>query len=50
MGFARDVSSKVVFLYDGQIEEEAPPQELFSDPKSERTQKFLRSIIEAKRM
>jgi polar amino acid transport system ATP-binding protein len=50
MGFARDVSSKVVFLYDGQIEEEGPPTEIFSAPRSERTQQFLRSIIEAKRL
>jgi polar amino acid transport system ATP-binding protein len=50
MGFARDVASKVVFLYAGQIEEEGPPSELFSAPARERTRSFLRSIIEAKRM
>jgi len=50
MGFARDVASKVVFLYAGQIEEEGPPDRIFSDPHSERTRTFLRSIIEAKRM
>ena len=50
MGFARDVASKVVFLYSGQIEEEGPPDQLFRDPHSERTRSFLRSIIEAKRM
>ena len=50
MGFARDVASKVVFLYTGQIEEEGPPDQLFRDPRSERTRTFLRSIIEAKRM
>jgi polar amino acid transport system ATP-binding protein len=50
MGFARDVASKVVFLYAGQIEEEGPPDRIFSDPSSERTRSFLRSIIEAKRM
>jgi polar amino acid transport system ATP-binding protein len=50
MGFARDVASKVVFLYEGQIEEEAPPAQLFSNPSRERTRTFLRSIIEAKRM
>ena len=32
MGFARDVASKVVFLYAGQIEEEGPPDELFREP------------------
>jgi polar amino acid transport system ATP-binding protein len=50
MGFARDVASKVVFLYAGQIEEEGPPAALFSAPTRERTRSFLRSIIEAKRM
>jgi polar amino acid transport system ATP-binding protein len=50
MGFARDVASKVVFLFAGQIEEEGPPAELFSAPTRERTRSFLRSIIEAKRM
>jgi polar amino acid transport system ATP-binding protein len=50
MGFARDVASKVVFLYAGQIEEEGPPDQLFREPRSERTRTFLRSIIEAKRM
>jgi len=50
MGFARDVASKVVFLYGGQIEEEGPPDRIFSDPHSDRTRSFLRSIIEAKRM
>jgi len=50
MGFARDVASKVVFLYQGQIEEQGPPDQLFGDPHSEQTRKFLRSIIEAKRL
>jgi polar amino acid transport system ATP-binding protein len=50
MGFARDVASKVVFLYAGRIEEEGPPDQLFRDPHRERTRTFLRSIIEAKRM
>ncbi|HEV7523589.1 MAG TPA: amino acid ABC transporter ATP-binding protein [Acidimicrobiia bacterium] len=50
MGFARDVSSKVVFLYQGRIEEQGPPEQMFNDPHSERTRGFLRSIIEAKRL
>ncbi|MDQ1511824.1 MAG: hypothetical protein QOG50_3668 [Actinomycetota bacterium] len=50
MGFARDVASKVAFLYAGQIEDEGPPDQIFSDPHSDRTRTFLRSIIEAKRM
>jgi polar amino acid transport system ATP-binding protein len=50
MGFARDVAHKVVFLYEGKIEEAGPPDELFRDPHQDRTRQFLRSIIEAKRM
>jgi polar amino acid transport system ATP-binding protein len=50
MGFARDVASKVVFLYAGRIEETGPPEQLFRDPRSDQTRSFLRSIIEAKRM
>jgi polar amino acid transport system ATP-binding protein len=50
MGFAREVASKIAFLYQGQIEEEGSPEQVFGDPTSERTRTFLRSIIEAKRM
>jgi polar amino acid transport system ATP-binding protein len=50
MGFARDVASKVVFLYAGQVEEAGPPEQIFRDPHRERTRTFLRSIIEAKRI
>jgi polar amino acid transport system ATP-binding protein len=50
MGFARDVASKVVFLYAGQVEEAGPPEQIFRDPHRDRTRTFLRSIIEAKRM
>ncbi len=50
MGFARQVSSKVAFLFGGRIEEEGPPEQIFSDPQQERTRSFLRSIIEAKRL
>ncbi len=50
MGFAREVSSKVCFLYEGRIEEEGPPEQMFSEPTSPRTRQFLRSIIEARRL
>jgi polar amino acid transport system ATP-binding protein len=39
-----------VFLYQGRIEEEGPPDQMFNDPHSERTRAFPRSIIEAKRL
>jgi ABC-type histidine transport system ATPase subunit len=41
MGFARDVSSHVVFLHQGKIEEEGPPSEMFARAKSERFRQFL---------
>jgi len=50
MGFARDIASRVCFLADGQIVEDAPPAELFSHPADERTQRFLRRIVEAGRL
>ncbi len=50
MGFARDIAHRVCFLADGRIIEDAPPAELFTDPKDERTRRFLRRIVEAKRL
>lgn len=41
MGFARDVSNKVIFLHQGLIEEQGHPAEVFSQPKSERLKQFL---------
>jgi polar amino acid transport system ATP-binding protein len=50
MGFARDIASRVCFLEGGQIVEDAPPSELFTHPQDERTQRFLRRIIDAGRL
>jgi polar amino acid transport system ATP-binding protein len=50
MGFARDIASRVCFLEEGVIIEEAPPSELFTEPKDERTRRFLRRIVDAGRM
>ncbi len=50
MGFARDIANRVCFLEEGMIIEEAPPAELFTAPRDERTQRFLRRIVEAKRL
>ena len=50
MGFAKEVASKVAFLYEGVVCEEGPPEQLFEDPHEERTRSFLRSIIEAGRL
>ena len=42
MGFARDVSNHTIFIDQGVIAEEGPPEELFTHPKQERTKSFLR--------
>ncbi len=44
MGFARNVSSKTVFMENGVVVEQAPSREFFADPKEERTRAFLRRI------
>jgi ABC-type histidine transport system ATPase subunit len=41
MGFARDVSSQVVYLHEGLVEEQGEPTQVFETPKSERCRKFL---------
>jgi octopine/nopaline transport system ATP-binding protein len=43
MGFARDVSSRVVFLHQGVVEEEGPPAQVFGAAKSERFRQFISS-------
>ncbi|MGI9395184.1 MAG: ABC transporter ATP-binding protein [Boseongicola sp.] len=44
MNLARDVSDHVVFLHQGLVEEEGPPETLFGAPKSERLQQFLSAV------
>jgi ABC-type histidine transport system ATPase subunit len=41
MAFARDVSSEVLFLHQGKVEERGPPAQVFQNPKSERARQFL---------
>ena len=50
MGFARDIASRIVFLDEGRILEEGPPERIFSDPREPRTREFLQRIIEAGRL
>ena len=45
MGFARDVSSQVIFLDAGLIEDQGPPSYIFSDPKSARCRQFLTGYL-----
>jgi octopine/nopaline transport system ATP-binding protein len=43
MAFARDVSSRVMFLHQGVVEEEGAPAEMFGAPRSERFKQFISS-------
>lgn len=45
MGFAKEVSNRVVFMDEGQIIEEGNPQDFFSNPKTDRAQKFLQEVL-----
>ena len=47
MSFARDFADRVLFFDSGKIVEAGPPDQIFSDPKEERTQAFLRKVIAA---
>ena len=45
MGFAREVSDRVLFMADGVICEQGTPEEVFGNPQNERTQDFLRKVL-----
>jgi ABC-type polar amino acid transport system ATPase subunit len=45
MGFARKAATRVVFMDEGRVVEEATPEEFFSAPKTERAQKFLSKVL-----
>ena len=45
MGFAREVSNRVIFIDEGKIAEEAPPAEFFGNPKCERLKTFLSKVL-----
>ncbi|HBN81803.1 MAG TPA: glutamine ABC transporter ATP-binding protein [Ruminococcaceae bacterium] len=45
MGFAREVANRVLFMDDGKVLEEAPPQEFFTSPKNQRLQDFLSRVL-----
>ena len=50
MGFARDIASRVCFLDEGKILEQAPPERIFTSPENPRTRQFLQRIIAAGRL
>lgn len=45
MGFAREVSSRVLFMDEGKIQEQGSPEELFVHPQNPRTQAFLGKVL-----
>ena len=45
MGFAREVGSRVIFMADGRIIEEGTPEEIFTNPKSDRLRTFLAKVL-----
>ena len=45
MGFAKEVADRVIFMDDGMIVEEGTPEQIFNNPKNERTQNFLRKVL-----
>ncbi len=45
MGFARDVADRVLFMADGVIVEQGTPEEIFANPKEERTKEFLNCVL-----
>jgi ABC-type histidine transport system ATPase subunit len=45
MGFARDVSSQVLFLHQGKVEEQGTPTQVFDNPTSERCRQFLSGVL-----
>ncbi len=41
MGFARDVSTEMIFLHEGRVEEQGPPEQVLGNPKSDRCRRFV---------
>ncbi|MEQ7221341.1 amino acid ABC transporter ATP-binding protein [Vagococcus fluvialis] len=45
MGFAREVADRVIFMADGIVQEDATPEEIFTNPQNNRTQDFLSKVL-----
>ena len=45
MGFAKEVANKVIFIDEGMILEEEPPEEFFGNPKNPRLREFLSKVL-----
>jgi polar amino acid transport system ATP-binding protein len=46
MGFARAAANRIVFMDEGALIEDTPPEQLFTNPREERTKQFLSKILE----
>ena len=47
MGFAKEISDRVCFFYEGRIAEQGSPDQLFGNPSNERTRQFLHAVLDA---
>ena len=47
MGFAREISDRVCFFYEGKIAEQGPPSQIFGNAQNERTRQFLSAVLDA---
>ena len=47
MGFAKEISDRVCFFFNGAVEEQGTPTKLFENPERERTQQFLNAVLDA---
>ena len=45
MGFAREVGNRVLFMADGKLLEEGPPQQIFGNPQNPRLKDFLSKVL-----
>jgi polar amino acid transport system ATP-binding protein len=45
MGFAREVADRVIFMSDGVVVEDGPPDQIFSHPRHDRTRNFLSKVL-----
>lgn len=45
MGFAREISDRVIFMDDGIIAEQGSPNEIFGNPRNPRTKEFLSKVL-----
>jgi polar amino acid transport system ATP-binding protein len=46
MGFAKEVSNRVLFMDDGVIAEEGTPDQIFNNPRNPRTREFLSKVLQ----